>query len=62
MAKQQDEHAGSGLDKPDPKSILEKLGDTVKSVLPKASASAPSTARPAGASTVPTPPTDSDSK
>lgn len=35
MAKTQDEHAGSGLDKPDPKGLLEKLGDTVKSVLPK---------------------------
>ncbi len=28
-------HAGSGIDKPDPKGILEKLGDGIKAVLPK---------------------------
>jgi hypothetical protein len=30
-----DDHAGSGVDKPDPKTLLERLGDSVKSVLPK---------------------------
>jgi len=36
MAKTPDEHAGSGLDKPDPKSLLEKARDGLKAVLPKA--------------------------
>ena len=35
MAKTPDDRAGSGLDKPDPKTLQEKLGDAVKSVLPK---------------------------
>jgi hypothetical protein len=35
MAKPSEDHAGSGLDKADPKSLLEKLGDTVKTVLAK---------------------------
>ena len=35
MAKTHEDHAGSGLDKPDPKTLLEKLGDGVKSVLPQ---------------------------
>lgn len=30
-----DDHAGSGIDKPDPKTLMEKLGDGVKAVLPK---------------------------
>lgn len=34
MAKSPDEHVGSGVDKPDPKGILEKLGDAAKAVLP----------------------------
>ena len=35
MASKPDDHAGSGIDKPDPKSLMEKLGDGVKAVLPK---------------------------
>lgn len=35
MAHKPDDHAGSGLDKPDPKSLLEKVGDGLKAVLPK---------------------------
>jgi hypothetical protein len=35
MAHKSDDHAGSGLDKSDPKSILEKVGDSLKAVLPK---------------------------
>ena len=41
MAKTPDDRAGSGLDKPDPKTLQEKLGDAVKSVLPKAKADEP---------------------
>lgn len=36
MAKTPDDHAGSGLDKPDPKTLLEKAKDGLKAVLPKA--------------------------
>lgn len=32
LFKKKDEHAGSGIDKPDPKGIVEKVVDTVKSV------------------------------
>ena len=35
MATKPDDHAGSGIDKPDPKSLLEKLGDGVKAVMPR---------------------------
>lgn len=35
LFKKKDEHAGSGIDKPDPKGIVGKLVDTVKSVAPK---------------------------
>ena len=38
MAKTSDEHAGSGLDKPDPKTLLEKAKDGLKAVLPKTEA------------------------
>jgi hypothetical protein len=34
MAKATDQHAGSGIDKPDPKTLLEKVGDGLKSILP----------------------------
>jgi hypothetical protein len=34
MSKDSD-HPGSGLDKPEPKTVLEKLSDGVRSVLPK---------------------------
>ena len=34
MAKEPD-HAGRGLDKPPHKTIAEKIGDTVKSIIPK---------------------------
>jgi len=34
MTKSKD-HAGSGIDQPDPKSLLERIGDGVKSALPK---------------------------
>lgn len=37
MAKKPVEHAGSGIDKPDPKTLLERVGDGLKSVLPKKS-------------------------
>lgn len=30
--KKKDDHAGSGIDKPEPKSIVEKLADTLRSV------------------------------
>lgn len=36
LAKTPDDHAGSGLDKPDPKTLLEKAKDGLKAVLPKA--------------------------
>ena len=36
MTANPEEHAGSGIDKPDPKSLLEKVGDGLKSVLSKA--------------------------
>lgn len=36
MAKDKDDHAGSGLDKSDPKSLLEKAKDGLKSILPQA--------------------------
>jgi hypothetical protein len=29
------EHAGSGIDKPDPKTLVEKLHDGLKTVMPK---------------------------
>jgi hypothetical protein len=32
LFKKKDEHAGSGIDKPDPKGIVEKVVETVKSV------------------------------
>jgi hypothetical protein len=32
--KNEDQHAGSGLDKPDPKTLTEKIADTVKAALP----------------------------
>jgi hypothetical protein len=35
MASKPDDHAGSGLDKPDPKTLLEKAKDGIKAVLPK---------------------------
>ena len=38
MAKETD-HAGSGLDKAPPKTIAEKIGDTVKSIIPKSTPS-----------------------
>lgn len=41
MAHKPDDHAGSGLDKPDPKSLLEKVGDGLKAVLPKKAADKP---------------------
>ena len=44
MAKQPDDHAGSGLDKPDPKTLLEKAKDGIKAVLPKAADAAAKTA------------------
>ena len=34
--KSEDHHAGSGLDKPDPKTLTEKITDTVKATLPSA--------------------------
>ena len=40
MAKETD-HAGSGLDKPPPKTIAEKIGDAVKSIMPKPEPSQP---------------------
>lgn len=49
MTKTPDEHAGSGLDKPDPKTILEKVGDGIKAVLPKKEPEAP---KPTGNGTV----------
>ena len=36
MTTNPEEHAGRGSDKPDPKSLLEKVGDGLKSVLSKA--------------------------
>ena len=35
MANKPDENVGSGIDKPDPKGLLERLGDGVKAVMPK---------------------------
>lgn len=35
MAKETEPHPGSGIDKPDPKTMLEKVGDSLKSVVPK---------------------------
>lgn len=35
MATKPDDNVGSGIDKPDPKSLLEKLGDRVKAVMPE---------------------------
>ncbi len=32
--KNEEPHAGSGLDKPDPKTLKEKIADGVKAVLP----------------------------
>ena len=32
--KSEDQHAGSGVDKPDPKTLKERISDTVKAVLP----------------------------
>lgn len=46
LFKKKDEHAGSGIDKPDPKGIVEKVVDTVKSVAtpkPVAPAKSPAT-------------------
>lgn len=34
MADKSDEHAGSGLDKPDPKTLVQKVKDGVRSILP----------------------------
>lgn len=42
MAKDQNkDHAGSGIDKPDPKTVLERTADMVKSVIPTTSNAAP---------------------
>ncbi len=48
MTKHDEHHAGSGLDKPDPKTLLEKLGDGVKAVLPKKPEPAPPIPQSAG--------------
>ncbi len=34
LFKKPDDHAGSGIDKPDPKSIKEKVSDVVKAIVP----------------------------
>jgi hypothetical protein len=36
MANKRDHHAGSGIDKPDPKGLLENVGEGLKLVLSKA--------------------------
>lgn len=33
-----DDHAGSGLDKPEPKSLIDKVGDGLKKMVPSKSA------------------------
>lgn len=34
MANKPDDHAGSGVDKPDPKTLREKIGDGLKKIMP----------------------------
>ena len=34
MGKQAEDHVGSGLDKPDPKTLMEKVTDGLKKVVP----------------------------
>jgi hypothetical protein len=44
LFKKKDDHAGSGIDKPDPKGIVEKVVETVKSVAaPKPPPKSPAT-------------------
>ena len=44
LFKKKDEHAGSGIDKPDPKGVVAKVVDTVKSVTaPKPAPKSPAT-------------------
>jgi hypothetical protein len=35
MTTKSEDHAGSGVDQPDPKTLKEKIGDTRKVILPK---------------------------
>ena len=35
MAKKPQDHAGSGIDKPDPKTLVEKIGDRLGKIVPE---------------------------